>query len=394
MHTQTLKTRVRSSLICGVMLVACADLGHAQSPGAPATASTGVPQAKGRVLYVTALDAKGRPATDLTGAELKIFDNGKRQPITSFNSRPTQATRKTLAPTTLVLFDLLNMVPGQRVYLTSRIVRALEPLEMGDLVYLYLLTNRGDLYPVRALPEPLSAPSNAATAENPTPGGGPWTRQVHPVLEQAIQKVYGFRSKDYHDFGALTGVTFRALGKLGDQFMAIPGPKTMVWITQGVSNWVGYPYGCQDAIFGEGSESYLAGKCGNGCSGHALRKCINYTPFLEHFGAKLVQSDTILYCIYMNTEGSIAPPMPGWPRDTLQKLADLSGGRLYLNGEVEKAIAQSSEVGGARYQITYDAPTPDGKYHKLRVECSRKGVRIVSPHAYFAEQPLQVASSR
>jgi VWFA-related protein len=379
-----------------VTLAACALLAHAQSAGAPPTSSTAIPPAKGRVLNLAALDANGRPVTDLTSAELKILDDGKVQAITNFNSIPAQSTGRTPPPTTLVLFDLLNMIPGQREYLSSRIVRALEPLETGDSVYLYLLTNYGDLYPVHALSMPQEtpvAPWGQGTAVDRRPTDGPWTRQVRPLLDQAIQKVYGFRPKDYHDLGVLSATTFRALGELGDQFMRIPGPKTIVWITQGVSNWVGYPYGCKDVIFPEGSESYLAGKCGYECTRrHALNKCVNYTPFLQHFGEKLNRSDTILCAVDVSPVGSTPHAIPGWPRDTLEKLADLSGGRFYLDGEVEKAIAQSLQVVGARYQLTYDAPPPNGKYHKLHVECSRKGVRIVSPQGYFAE-PQQMASS-
>jgi hypothetical protein len=214
------------------------------------------------------------------------------------------------------------------------------------------------------------------------------------MLDQAIQKVYGFRPKDYHDLGVLSATTFLALGELGDQFMRIPGPKTIIWITQGVSNWVSYPYGCKDVIFPEGSASYLAGKCGHGCDrGHAITKCVNYAPFLKYFGEKLNRSDTVLCAVDVNPVGSTPHAIPGWPRDTLEKLADLSGGRFYLNGEVEKAIMQSLQVVGARYQLTYDAPPPNGKYHRLRVECSRKGVRIVAPQGYFADQPQQMAST-
>jgi VWFA-related protein len=79
----------------------------------------------------------------------------------------------------------------------------------------------------------------------------------------------------------------------------------------------------------------------------------------------------------------------GRPRDTLQQLADLTGGRMYIHGEIDQAIAQSLQDVRSRYQLVYDGPAPDGKYHKLRVECSRPGVRIEASQGYYSETVRQ-----
>jgi hypothetical protein len=60
---------------------------------------------------------------------------------------------------------------------------------------------------------------------------------------------------------------------------------------------------------------------------------------------------------------------------------------MYTGGEVGKAIAESLEDSRARYQIAFDAPPSDGKYHKLRVASTRKGVRLDAPRGYYGEQP-------
>lgn len=389
MPIPTLHMRVRAGLACGVVLAACALLAHAQSPSAPPTSHTTVPQAGSRVLNVTALDEKGQPVTDLTSADFRIFDDGKVQPIANFNSLPAKSTGRAQLPTTLVLFDLLNSVPGHREYFSTLIIRALEPQERGDAVYLYLLTNHGELYPVRALsmPQPTAVPpQGAGAAEARGPAEPPWTRQVHPLLDQAIQKVYGIRPKDEQDPGIFAYDTFLKLDELGNQFMRIPGSKSIVWITAGAPNWVGYPYGCKDIMFPEGAGSYLAGQCEWG-RGRGAARYLDYTPFLQHLGAKLTRTDTLVYAVKVNVEGTLPLTSRGTPLDTLQQLTDLSGGRLYRNAEIEKAIAQSLQVVRARYQLTYVAPPPDGKYHKLRVECSRQGVHITAPYGYLAEYP-------
>jgi VWFA-related protein len=374
-------------LACGVTLAAWALLAHAQPLGAPPPSGASVPQASGRVLIVTALDKQGQPVTDLTSADFKIRDDGKVRPIANFNAILASSTGKTGLPTTLVLFDLLNTIPRQRDYLSTVIVHTLEPLERGDSVYFYLLTNQGDVYPVRALSMPEQTavpPGGAGVTESRGPASPPWTGQIHPLLDQAMQKVYGLRPKDEQDQGTRTHITFLRLGELGDQFMRFPGPKSIVWITEGAPNWVEYRLGCRDASFPQGFGSYLAAKCGPGCNGR-LGACLDYTPFLEHFGAKLIRTDTIVYGVKVQSEGSIPVNTRGTATDTLQQLADLSGGRVYLNNEIEQAVAQSLQVARPHYELTYDAPPPNGKYHKLRVECSRKGVHIAAPHGYLAE---------
>ncbi len=278
-------------------------------------------------------------------------------------------------PTTLIFWDLLNSIRGHREYTSSLIVRALQPLPLGDSVYLYLLTNHGELYPVHALQAP----------RPPESGGAPWTSQVRPALDQAIQKVYGLRPVDEQNEGIRAGETFHMLGELGEQLAQTPGPKTIVWITTGVSNWMLSPYGCQDLVFPGESGSYLAGKCSSDCAKWGgAEKCIDYTPFLRHFSAEMARTGTSIYTVEETPVGGLPRAEQGSAKDTLQQLAGLTGGRMYSRGEVEKAIAQSLEDGRARYKLVFDGAA-DGKYHKLRVTSTRKGVNVEAPKGYFAE---------
>jgi hypothetical protein len=120
-----------------------------------------------------------------------------------------------------------------------------------------------------------------------------------------------------------------------------------------------------------------------------MSKCVDYTPFLQRFGGKLTRSDTIFYNVMVDPEGTIFNAGRGRPRNTLQQLADLSGGHLYFHGEIEDAIAQSMTDFRGRYQLRYDPPPANGKYHKLRVECSRKDIRVGTPPGYYAEASQQ-----
>ena len=191
---------------------------------------------------------------------------------------------------------------------------------------------------------------------------------------------------DDRDIGVRAAATFRMLSDLGEQLNGIRGPKTIVWLTAGAPNLVRYPYGCRDVVIEGDSESYLAGGCSGDCRKWGVDKCINYSPFLRHFSAELSRNGTIIQSVEVTAEGALAPAAPGSAKDTLQQLANLTGGRVYTGGEVEKAIVHSLRDAGARYRLAFEDPPADGKYHRLRVACTRKGVRLEAQRGYFAEQ--------
>lgn len=343
-------------------------------------------QSAERFLNVLALDRKGAPVTDLTKADFEIFDEARPQPITSFRANGGSAS----PPVILIVFDLLNVIPSQRAFTSVSIVRALEPLKESDSIYLYILTNQGSLYPVHALP--LTRPTllrhkNAEEkVERVAPKSAPWTRQIDPLMKQAFEKVVQLRPTEYRDVGMEAGATFRALATLGAQLTGLNGDKSVVWITRGIPNMVSYPHGCRDFEFGSESGNYLAGKCRDSCPGSPSgRKCVDYTPFLEHFSTELERSGTSFSSVE-ETGSELSTEMRGSRKDTLRQLANLTSGRKYSSGDIKRAVADAMEGARGRYHLTYQAPQADGKYHSVRVVCRRKGVRIQAPQGYFADQ--------
>ena len=368
----------------------------AQAHGATANAGNSTVPAIAKdvavtVVTVTALDDSGRPVTDLTSADFQVFDNDKLQTISSVRSNPAQLAAGTKAPgTTLILFDQLNAIPLRREYLSTLIVQALEPVGTGESVYLYLLTNHGGLYPVHGLPAQEGAkvlPTAGGAMRIAEPSAVPWTLEVHPLLDQAIENVYGFRLVDDKDFAVRSGKTFLALGEVGQQLARIRGPKTIVWITTGVWNWLDFPYGCKDVLFSGESGSFVAGKCGVDCARWGTDKCLDYGPFLQKFTAQLVRTNTVINSVVVTGEGTIPRADRGTAGDTLEQVAGQTGGKVYLNNDVGKAISDSFANARGRYQIVYAGASADGNYHKLRLVCAREGVRLQAQQGYFAAQP-------
>ena len=243
--------RALNIMAFGMMLAATACVAQSQSPTAPAA---DLAHARDVVLNVTTLDGRGDPVTDLTRDDFQIYDDVKPQAIVSFQPGAAKPAAETPPPATSTLFDLLNSNNMNRDYVSTFIVRALEPLETAETVYLYLLTNRGEIFPVHGFPQtPNMAflPPSRGTEAGQTAAIPPWTRQIHPLLDQAIQRVYGMRPVDDRDPGYRAATTFTALSMLQQAFYVIPGPKTIVWITSGVTNWPNYPHGCKDMSIAE-----------------------------------------------------------------------------------------------------------------------------------------------
>jgi hypothetical protein len=188
---------------------------------------------------------------------------------------------------------------------------------------------------------------------------------------------------DDKDFAVRSGKTLLALGELGQQLARIRGPKTIVWITTGVWNWLDFPYGCKDELFGGASGSFLAGKCEVGCARWVSDKCVDYGPFLQYFTAQLVRTNTVINSVEVTHENMIPRTDRGTAGDTLEQLARQTGGKVYLNNDVGKAIGDSfaNARGDTRSRIPERLPTASITNSVCSVparECACKPNKVIS----------------
>ncbi|MGB2589331.1 MAG: VWA domain-containing protein [Candidatus Acidiferrum sp.] len=73
--------------------------------------------------------------------------------------------------------------------------------------------------------------------------------------------------------------------------------------------------------------------------------------------------------------------------DTMQKLADETGGEAFINtNDITGAIRRAVEDSAVTYRLGFyiDRDSIDGKLHELKVEPKRKGLTIRYPKSYFA----------
>ena len=323
-------------------------------------------------LNVVAVDARGQSVSDLTREEFEVFDNGKPQHIASFRRNDVKPLHVVPAASgelsnrsgtpitraTVILLDLLNATFDDRAYAVSQMIPALQRVEDSENVFLYLLTVNGTLYPVHGLPDPETAVLRAK----------PWTDDIKALLDEAAKKLFRQRPMNL-TVDERVHMTYGALDALAARLADSPGRKSLIWISHGMPISIGP----RSTGIGE----------------------IDYTPLLQRLTATLDRANVAVYPV--RQPGSLAPgsPAPGAndgpssgmaSTETLEQFAGLTGGRAYGTVDVAGAIAQAASDARMSYLIAFDPPLDkwDGKYHKLRVVSSRKGVRLQTKQGYYA----------
>lgn len=346
-------------------------------------------------LTVIALDNHGQPVTDLTRDDFQVTDSGKAQPVVFFRHNDAKLWQApSLQPdefsnrrganvprATIILLDYMNQSFSTRGVSTNNLIKALEPLESADYLYLYILTLEGRLFAVHGLPQ------NEGAVE--PLGQTPWTRNIKQVLEQATRDVMRVRPPDV-DVAIRTQLTFRALEGLAADLSAMRGRKNIVWVTDGVPITLG-PIRSDTGDF------------------------VDFTPLIRRLSAAMDRSDIAIYPVrqvMLGSQDEVADNPGGQEGgrggvssiDTLDQFAGLTGGRPDGGKDIGAAIHRAMADLEVSYQIGYYPPQRnwDGKFHKLRVICKRKGVRLQTKTGYYAfpeppgtraEQALQMAAS-
>jgi VWFA-related protein len=326
--------------------------------------------AEGRLvdLNVVALDNHGQPVADLTASDFEINDAGKPRNIAFFHrygrtlrrlgmSGPNQYSNRggaNIPHATLILFDLLNESFSTRGNAASRLERDLQSLENADYLYLYLLTVDGRLFAVHGLPGP--------NGEAHQPNEVPWTKRIKPMLDQAMNTVMRVRPVEL-DIALRVQATYAALGTIAAQLSVVPGRKNIVWITDGVPVVLG-PNRSDTGDF------------------------VDFSPQIRRLSEALSDTGVAIYPVQQILLGSgDTSGGSGFSSAvTLESFADQTGGRHDQGKDIGPAIRQAMNDVRNSYQIAYYEPDDawDGKFHKLRVTCKRKGVHIQTKSGYYA----------
>ncbi len=314
-------------------------------------------------LYPVALDAEGKPVTDLTADDFKIVDQTKpetifafHQPhngpaaklgVLEFSNRPSSAPH-----TTVILFDMINQVDADRLENWKTLDKAIPQLESGENVYFYVLNLEGVLIAIH----PMGPPA----ADDKT-----WHQGVAVAFDKVMKAASHVRQSQ---IGAEEQCkrTFKALEDVANTLANYPGHRDIVWVANGVTT-VGDP------------------KL-TGCTGDWV-ECALYVP---HLAVTLAKDGVAVdpYVLVGNVNADV--------NYNMDQMTLLTGGHYYSRQDIRTVVNQVSQGATSSYSILYDPGQENwnNKWHRIHVTCERKGVKVQVRERYYAVGDSRTALDR
>ncbi|MCX7603914.1 MAG: VWA domain-containing protein [Bryobacteraceae bacterium] len=336
-----------SVVLFGLMIPAVL-CGQSQSPAS-------LPQLVRTRVVVT--DAKGAPVLDLKSSDFRVTDQNRQlapaflhppfaahpapQPAAGWvHSRGSDQTPHTVA----ILFDLFNLMQNNRLDSFQRVEAALPRLASSGNVYFYLLNLDGTLEGL--------VPAQDDKGNILTPPAD-WHRNASRLLQKFSKNLGRARPAGILQEDVVKK-TYVALETVGKHLGAFPGVRDLIWITDGVPT-----------VFDTRQQ----------CSGDWV-ECALYVPHL------VVTLDNAGVAVHPLSYGILQPDVTL----AMEDIAGLTGGRTFYREDLDSVATQLVQSASASYLLLM-APPPDNwdnRFHRLRVQCERKGVRIVSRQRYYA----------
>ena len=398
---------VHAPLVLGLLLVPLA-LSSQESPQTPQIhVSTQLVQ-----IGIIVRDKNG-PVAGLTKDDFSVFDRGKAQKISVFSvesgasAPPLAQPAQPLPPNTfsdlpqhgsnkprsvtIVLLDNLNTVSGSSPapYETTpywledhalanakqHLLEFLEQMDASDLIAIYGLTDslhvlcdftcdRAQLLAVVSKYDP-----TAKTQREAAEPGRFHLPNVAPEFNAAIDA-------DVLRLAALNNqeraeATMAALVAISAHVSDIPGRKNLLWLTANL------PYSGQ-AIARILSRSNIAA--------YPLdaRGLLPRAPTTS-FEVEPVRGAQLRSVLGLDAPADQSDQPIGI--DTMQKMADETGGRAFVNtNDLTGAIRTAVDDSAVTYTLGFyiDSDSLDGKFHELKVKVKRPGLEVRYPKGYFA----------
>ena len=358
---------------------------------APATSTTTLKvTTQLTVVDVTVTDSKGKPVHGLTQSDFTLKEDGKPQPLRSFQQYGTdtpstqpappalppnvytnqQPPTPTTSASNIMLVDALNTSPARRMYVRQQALSYLKTMPEGTSVAILELRER------------LHVAQNFTT-----------DRAVLLAAMDAISptKVFTSSSSSMPEFCELMNrrsqLTMIALNQVASFGSGIKGRKNLLWFMSGIPQ-ITY-------------QSLLVSP---------PPKSAPYIPCLTDFDLELHRAYGLLnaaqVAVYpvdprglVNTPSSpvedvddlldkMGPSSLGpMSLDSMREIAEATGGIAYVNrNDIDTAVGEAIAIGTDYYSLSYTPPDIkyDGKHHTIEVKVDRPGVHLRYRTGYTA----------
>lgn len=372
-----------------------------------------------------ALDKNGKPVPDLKMQDIQVFDKNKKRDLAFFRFEGDQSEAKPAVPlppglftnrveftpgpprnVTALVLDTLNTAPADTLWVRAQLTRYLKALAPQTRVAVYHLGSKlsilhdftGDVEELRAriakaglaLPQQQTSDVNATVRDaeemlrmfNNNPA---ILEMLTTQIENEMQANASVRQRNME-------LTLSALETLGRHLSGVPGRKNLVWIGGGVSMLS------------------ITGAMGMGARGGVQ----SFESVIRASAQRLAQQGIAVYFVNSrglqgdtsysaSSGGSItirgrgrwerqqqAEEISADPFPAASTMAGITGGRVIQNTNdftdgLKKATA---DVQGSYSAAFYLYDEPDGKWHPLKIQVNRPGVRIFAREGFLAEKPV------
>jgi VWFA-related protein len=371
---------------------------------------------------LVATGPKNAPLTTLSANDLRLFDNGKPQIITTFarlsgnGAGAARAGGSPLDPRTqpsaqrlsIILLDALNTAFSDQIYARRAAAGMLDQLPPGDRIAIFVLGERlrllhefsSDPQGLKTLVQTFSGEHSPNSDEAELAASGPLAAEFsYEDLVSQQQPVIGPDAAYYQRMRIET--TLEALATIARLVKSTPGRKNLLWVSAAFPLTLPITDG---AVMRDPGAYLKPG--GNGpapgvpvlaapapASGASAAVDSFHQP-AERMARELSAANLSLYPI--DARGLAVSSAAFINIQTMQELAERTGGKAFYNsndltGEVRAALDDSRES----YVMTY-APRglrDDGSFHSIRLRTSLHGVQLRYRPGYYADSPRSASHS-
>ncbi len=391
-----------------------------QPEAATQTSASPVLKVTTRLVQVNVLvhDHHGQPIGDLSKDDFTVTDQGKPQRISIFSVEaaaavPKTGTQPTVIPSnqfsnrfsqrddmptsaTVILLDFTNTKFTDQVYAKQQVVKFLAQIQPEDRVALYQLTSSG----FRVIHDFTNNPSALlASIAQAMPGID--LRMLGSEFDpantgtDALDNSIDYANQRYANFQIRNRVidTCLSLKVLADHLAGLPGRKSLVWVSGGFPMFIGY---------GDPEAQINMAKLAPNVDQEIL------TDYVEDASRALNNASVAVYPV--DARGLLGLPMADASKnvkivhgrlpssmthvdnshtDTMQYVADLTGGKAFYNSnDIKGAIRKAIDDSAVTYTLGFYTSEEnwDDRYHKIKVKVKRSGAEVRAKKGYFAER--------
>lgn len=374
---------------------------------------------------VVAFDKKGRPVTDLEAADFTLREDGREQPISTFNfQNPSvahalaQRDGGPLPPNmfrnvpkyqasgamNVILIDALNSTLLNQAYVRTEMVHFLEKLPQGQPIAIYALGKKlsllqdftTDLTELKTVIHAFKGQkshliANASGAPDPPVVSGVAAQMLASLAPQLLAQIQSFAEENLaQQTDMRVQWTLSALNSLARTLAGYPGRKNLIWISESIP-------------------MMIVSDTKKGSSRHDTSR--DFTDQFAVTANLLADAQIAVYPIdarglmgspfydpsnnvsgqgavgaISRAEGAQAEELFS-AHSSMEDLAGKTGGKAYFNGnDIAGAVRTDIEDGGTYYSLGY-YPTNkdwDGQFRKIQISSKRPGVKLRYRVGYFA----------